>query len=298
MAIDNLDSIPIFIDLDEQEIKDVSEDYTLLAVQGPDSKEVVSSLTDENLNELAYYSFRIGRVADRECIISRTGYTGEDGFEIYINRPDSGHIWNAVLAAGQKHDIRPVGLGARDSLRLESAYCLYGNDIDPSTNPIEAGLGWIVKLKKKGGFIGKDSVIKAKENVKRKLVGFKLMDKGVPRQHCEIYHEGQRIGVVTSGGMSPVLEVGIGMAYIDLPLQEIGTQIEVDVRGRKLKAEVVKTPLSPKVIIVSADCIIAPSPLSFDALILIEPLAFILIFASLCKLKSPSVLKLIPPTPE
>ena len=224
------------------EIKDVSDDYTLLAVQGPHSEEVIASLTDVSLDEIVYYSFRLGQIAGRECIISRTGYTGEDGFELYIRNHYSEHIWDAILTAGQKHGIEPVGLGARDSLRLESAFCLYGNDIDQTTNPIEAGLGWIVKSKKRGGFIGKDRVLKAKEYFSRKLVGFKLKEKGIPRQHCEVYCEEKRIGVVTSGGISPMLNVGIGLAYIDLPNQEIGTQIEVDVRGRRIPAEVVKTP--------------------------------------------------------
>ncbi len=226
----------------DTELHDVSDDYTLLAVQGPNSEHVVSQLTDENLVEIVYYTFRNGKIADRDCIISRTGYTGEDGFELYIPRTDSEHVWNELFKAGQHYNIKPIGLGARDSLRLESAYCLYGNDIDRSTNPIEAGLGWIVKSKKRGGFIGKDAVIKAKENPRRTLIGFKLNGKGIPRQHCEIYCGESRIGHVTSGGLSPMLEIGVGMGYVNLPYNDIGTQIEIDVRGRKIPAEIVKKP--------------------------------------------------------
>jgi len=226
----------------EVKINDVSDNYALLAVQGPDSKKVVSKLTDENLDEIVYYTFRVGKIGGRECIISRTGYTGEDGFELYIPRIDSEHIWNAIFEAGQKFGIKPIGLGARDSLRLESAYCLYGNDIDQTTNPIEAGLGWIVKSKKKGGFIGKAQVLLAKENPSRRLIGFNLLGKGIPREHCELYSDGKKVGEVTSGGMSPMLDKGIGMGYVDLPYNKIGTQIEVDVRGRRISAEVVKTP--------------------------------------------------------
>lgn len=226
----------------ETELGNVSDDYTLLAIQGPDSVRVISKLTDDNLVEIVYYTFRQGKIADRDCIISRTGYTGEDGFELYIAPSDSEHIWNALFEAGREYNIKPIGLGARDSLRLESAYCLYGNDIDKSTNPIEAGLGWIVKSKKRGGFIGKDPVIKAKEHLKRKLIGFELKSKGIPRQYCEIYCAGIKVGIVTSGGISPMLNSGIGMGYVDLPYVNIGTQIEIDVRGRKIPAEIVKTP--------------------------------------------------------
>jgi aminomethyltransferase len=224
------------------ELNDVSDEYTLLAVQGPDSKSVVSKLTEENLDDLVYYTFKVGKIAGKECIISRTGYTGEDGFELYISRADSEHIWNAVFESGEEFGIKPIGLAARDSLRLELSYCLYGNDIDQTTNPIEAGLGWIVKSKKKGGFIGKAQVLSVKENPFRKLVGFKLKAKGIARQHCEIYFEGKKVGEVTSGGMSPMLEIGIGMGYIDIPYNALGTNIKVDVRGRRISAEVVKTP--------------------------------------------------------
>lgn len=224
------------------ELKDISDSISLLAIQGPGAIELVQRLTDKDLSDVKYYSYRLGKVAGIESIISRTGYTGEPGFEIYIDRSQSEKLWKAVFKTGEEFGIKPVGLGARDSLRLEVAYCLYGNDIDKTTNPIEAGLGWIVKSKKPGGFIGKDVVLAAKDNTTRKLCGFVLNEKGIARHNMEIYLNDKKIGHVTSGGFSPVLNKAIGLAYIDNPYHEIGTVIELDMRGKRLKAEIVELP--------------------------------------------------------
>ncbi len=224
------------------ELKDISDDITLLAIQGPNAAELVSELADEKTDDIVYYSFREGKIAGIDAIISRTGYTGEDGFELYVRKEYSEKLWDALFEIAGKYDLKPVGLGARDSLRLEASYCLYGNDIDQTTNPIEARLGWIVKSKKKGGFIGKEPVLKAKEGVSRKLCGFALNGKGIARRHSEIYSDGQKVGYVTSGGISPQLDKSIGMAYIDLPYDKIGTELEIDVRNRRIPAEIVQLP--------------------------------------------------------
>jgi len=224
------------------ELKDVSDRTTLLAIQGPDAEKLMRKITDTPLDEIKYYNFRLGKVAEIAAVISRTGYTGEDGFELYVDRTASGQLWNAVFDAGEEFGVKPVGLGARDSLRLEACYNLYGNDMDQTTNPIEAGLGWIVKSKKIGGFIGKEPVLKAKEGTNRKLVCFVLNQKGIARHNTDIYTGGRKIGHVTSGGFSPILNKAIGLAYVDKPYHEIGTSIEIDLRGRRLPAEIVQTP--------------------------------------------------------
>lgn len=224
------------------ELKDISDQITLLAVQGPHAVDLIRKITDEPLDEIKYYNFKMGRIGGVDALISRTGYTGEDGFELYVNRSASGKLWDAVFIYEQKFGLKPVGLGARDSLRLEVGYCLYGNDIDQTTNPIEAGLGWIVKSKKIGGFIGKEPVLRAKERTSRKLVGFVVNDKGIARQKADVYFDGEKVGYVTSGGFSPMLNKAIGLAYIDKPHTEVGTAIEIDRRGRRMKAEIVQTP--------------------------------------------------------
>ncbi len=224
------------------ELKDVSDQTTLLAIQGPKAVELIKELTDTRLDEIDYYNFRLGLVAGVDAVISRTGYTGEDGFELYIDRVDSEQLWDAVFEAGEEFGVKPIGLGARDSLRLEACYNLYGNDMDQTTNPIEAGLGWIVKSKKKGGFIGKEPVLKAREGTSRKLAGFVLNQKGIARHDAEVYFKDAKVGYVTSGGFSPMLKKAIGLAYIDKPHHEVGTEIEIDLRGRRLKAGIVPTP--------------------------------------------------------
>lgn len=228
------------------ELKNVSEEIALIAVQGPYSRDILQNLTDFNLREIAFYHFAEVLFAGRKVVISRTGYTGELGFEIYHSPEYSEYLWDEIMNAGEKYDLMPAGLGARDTLRLEMKYALYGNDIDQTTNPIEAGLGWVVKLDK-GDFIGRESLERAKrEGVKRKLVAFVLEDKGIPRHGYGILsEEGDKIGHVTSGSISPVLNKPIGLGYVLKEYSGIGTEIYIDYRGKKLKAKVVKPPFVP-----------------------------------------------------
>ena len=224
------------------ELEDISDQTTLLAIQGPRAVDLVRKITDTPVDDIEYYNHRLARMAGVDAIISRTGYTGEDGFEIYVDREHSSTLWDAVFEAGKEFNVKPVGLGARDSLRLEACYNLYGNDMDRTTNPIEAGLGWIVKSKKKGGFIGKEPVLEAKAGTSRKLVGFILKQKGIARHDADVYHDGQKVGRVTSGGFSPVLNKAIGLAFVDRPHTDPGTELDIDQRGRSLQAEIVQTP--------------------------------------------------------
>ncbi|MFZ0390608.1 MAG: glycine cleavage system aminomethyltransferase GcvT [Calditrichia bacterium] len=224
------------------EITNISEQVTQLAVQGPDAEATLQKLTEVNLSEIQFYWFRVGELAGVEMIISRTGYTGELGFELYFDRQYSEQVWKAVFEAGEEFDIMPIGLGARDTLRLEKKYCLYGNDIDEKTNPLEAGLGWITKLKK-GDFIGREPLLKVKEEgLSRKLVGFVVEGKLIPRHHYKIMKDGQEIGFVTSGCYSPVLEKNIGLGYVTAENSETGTEIEISAGKRTAPAEIVKTP--------------------------------------------------------
>ncbi|MBM3329376.1 MAG: glycine cleavage system aminomethyltransferase GcvT [Calditrichaeota bacterium] len=224
------------------ELINISDDITLLAIQGPQAAALVQQIADRPILDTVYYHFVEGEVNGRWAIFSRTGYTGEDGFEVYVRRSDSEVLWNALWEAGRPLGLKPIGLGARDSLRLEVCYCLYGNDIDPTTNPIEAGLGWITKTKKPGGFVGIETVLAAKEQLNRRLVGFTLKEKGIARHGQEIFLDGRKIGVVTSGGFSPVLDRAVGLAYIDKPFDVLGTAVKIDVRGRQIAAEVAETP--------------------------------------------------------
>jgi aminomethyltransferase len=238
-----------------------SDETALLAIQGPKSLETMSrfldsvstgfqkteqKLTSSNLSTIPYYNFVQGAVAGVEMIISRTGYTGELGFEIYFNISHAEKIWNAIFDAGKEFGIAPIGLGARDTLRLEMGYCLYGNDIDQTTNPIEANLGWITKLNK-GEFVAKSILEKTKTNgPKRKLVGMMLTDKAVPRHGYPLVVNGANVGVVTSGTFSPSLEKGIAMGYVNVPYTEVGSKIVVDVRGKMIDATVVALPFLKK----------------------------------------------------
>lgn len=225
-------------------LKNVSEDISLLAIQGKNSLATIQKLTDVDLSKIEYYKFVFGKVASQDVIISHTGYTGEKiCFEIYSSSDikKSEDLWNSIFEAGKEFNIRPVGLGARDTLRLEYAFRLYGNDMDENANTIEAGLGWITKLDK-GEFNGKEAIVKAKENLKRKLVGFIVEDRIIARHGQEVFSNGQKIGVVTSGSMSPMLNKNIGLAYIDNGFNKTGTPIEILIRDKKIKANVVKTP--------------------------------------------------------
>ena len=227
---------------DDVELSNISDGIALLAIQGPKSFEVLQKLTDIPLHNIPFYHFTEGKLAGFDMIISRTGYTGEKGFELYHDPAHSEALWDALFQAGATYDIQAVGLGARDTLRLEMKYCLYGNDIDQSTNPIEAGLGWITKPDS-ADFIGRDVLLKVKaEKPVRRLVAFEMNDKGIPRHGYPIASGDAEIGVVTSGTQSPSLNIGIGLGYVRSSFSRVGTEIEIDIRGRRLKATVVKPP--------------------------------------------------------
>jgi len=227
------------------ELENASDKIAQLAVQGPKSIAALQKLTDIDLNSIPYYSFKVGKFAGIEnVIISATGYTGAGGFELYLYNEVAPVIWKAVFDAGAEFGIKPIGLGARDTLRLEMGYCLYGNDIDDTTSPIEAGLGWITKFTPNKNFIDKDFLIQQSEaGLNRRLRGFKMIDRGIPRHGYEIANsEGKIIGTVTSGSISPVLGVGIGMGYLQFDQSKLGNVIYILIREKLLKAEVVKIP--------------------------------------------------------
>lgn len=216
-----------------------------VAVQGPKATALLQKLTSVNLEAMKYYTFVVGPFAGiKEVIISATGYTGAGGFEIYFYNSDANEVWNAIFEAGKEFGLKPIGLGARDTLRLEMGYCLYGNDIDDTTSPIEAGLGWITKFESHKDFIDKKILHKQlNDGVSRKLVGFELIDKGIPRHDYEIKDaSGKTIGKVTSGTMSPSLKKGIGMGYVPTELAKPGSEIYISIRDKMLKAVVVKLP--------------------------------------------------------
>ncbi len=228
--------------IDDCEIKDLSDDFTQIAVQGKKAEATLQKLTDVKLDEIKYYWFTEGELAGCPMIISRTGYTGEPGFELYFANQFAEEVWNRVFEAGAEFDIEPIGLGARDSLRLEKKMCLYGNDIDQTTNPLEAGLGWITKLDK-GDFIGRDVLLKVKEEgVQRRLVAFVLDGPGFPRHGYKIYKDGEELGEVTSGTVSPMLEKGIGLGYVKKGFTKVGTPIEIEIRKKMVPAVIIKPP--------------------------------------------------------
>ncbi|MBD3627084.1 glycine cleavage system aminomethyltransferase GcvT [Cyclobacterium sp.] len=229
------------------EMEDISDDISLFAVQGPKALQTLEPLTDVNLADIPFYHFKSGTLAGaKDVVISATGYTGAGGFELYVKNKDARKVWEAIFEAGQKYGIQPIGLGARDTLRLEMGYCLYGNDITASTSPIEAGLGWITKFTK--DFINHNGLKAQKENgVKRKLVGFTLKEKGIPRAHYPIVNmEGEPIGEVTSGSISPSMGIGIGLGYVDIAYAKPGTGIAISVRKKNIQATVEKLPLLKK----------------------------------------------------
>ncbi|ANM32074.1 glycine cleavage system protein T [Acidobacteria bacterium Mor1] len=224
------------------EVTDESADWCQLALQGPKAVSILERCTDVELAKLRYYSFRRGDVAGASCIVSRTGYTGEDGFEVYGPADAAVGLWNAVMEAGAADGLQPVGLGARDTLRLEAKMALYGNDIDESTTVLEADLGWIVKLAK-GDFIGRDVLARqAEEGVQKRLAGFELGGRRIARHDYPAVHDGKVVGRVTSGTFAPTLEKSIGLCYLPVELTEPGTRFEVDCRGRAEPATVVPTP--------------------------------------------------------
>jgi aminomethyltransferase len=229
------------------EMKNISEDYSLLAIQGPKAVEAMQSLTSIDLSEIKYYHFEVADFAGIEhVIISATGYTGSGGFEIYCKNSEVEQIWNKVLEAGASFGIKPIGLAARDTLRLEMGFCLYGNDINDTTSPLEAGLGWITKFTKE--FTNSENLKKQKEEgVTKKLVGFELLERGIPRHDYEIVDaDGNNIGIVTSGTMAPTVGKGIGMGYVKTEFGDVDSEIYIQIRNNKVKAKVVKMPFYKK----------------------------------------------------
>lgn len=230
------------------EMRNLSDDYSLLAIQGPKAVEAMQSLTSVDLAAIKYYHFVVGPFAGIEhVIISATGYTGSGGFEIYCKNSEVAQVWDKVFEAGADLGIKPIGLAARDTLRLEMGFCLYGNDIDDTTSPLEAGLGWITKLAK-DDFIDKDFLAKQKEEgFQRKLVAFEMVDRGIPRHDYEINDaEGNVIGKVTSGTMSPSLKKAIGLGYVTLDHTSVDSEIYINIRNKGVKAQVVKLPFYKK----------------------------------------------------
>lgn len=225
------------------ELKNISENYSLLAIQGPKAVEAMQSLTSIDLGEIPFYKFKIANFAGVEhAIISATGYTGSGGFEIYVKNEEVEEVWNKVFEAGKDWGIKPIGLAARDTLRLEMGYCLYGNDINDETSPIEAGLGWITKFSK--DFINKENLLAQKENgITRKLVAFEMTERGIPRNGYDIVDaDGSIIGNVTSGTMSPSLSIGIGLGYVQKEFSKRDSEIFIQVRKKQIPAKVVRLP--------------------------------------------------------
>jgi len=227
--------------------ENLSDQYSLLAIQGPKANEAMQSLTNVDLANLKFYTFEVGTFAGKEnVIVSATGYTGSGGIEIYAKNEDVVHIWNEVLKAGEQFGIKPIGLAARDTLRLEMGYCLYGNEINDTTSPIAAGLGWVTKFTK--NFVNSENIKADKENgVATKLIGFEMIDRGIPRHDYEIVDaEGNVIGHVTSGTQSPSLNKGVGMGYVNKEFSKEGSEIFIRIRKNDIKAQVVKTPFLKK----------------------------------------------------
>lgn len=225
------------------EMRNISEDYSLLAIQGPKAVEAMQSITSVDLSAIAFYNFKVGDFGGIEnVIISATGYTGSGGFEIYCKNNEVLQIWDEVFAAGAVFGIKPIGLAARDTLRLEMGYCLYGNDINESTSPLEAGLGWITKFTKK--FVNSEDLAKEKAHgPERKLVAFELNERGIPRHDYDIVDgQGKKVGVVTSGTMSPSMGKGIGLGYVPTILSDVGSTIHIQIRKKAIPATIVKLP--------------------------------------------------------
>lgn len=232
----------------EVSLTNLSDRYTLLALQGPKASEILSKLTTDNIGAIKIFHLAEVEIkGNGKILISRTGYTGEDGFEIFAEKDSAAKLWKTLLETGKEDGLKPIGLAARDTLRLEMKYTLYGNEISEDTNALEAGLRWVIKFKKPARFIGKEALNKIREEgLKRKLIGFKMLDKAIPRHGYDILSNGQKAGFVTSGTFSPSLEIPIGIGYVNANLAEPGTKISVDIRGKERLAEVVKTPFYKK----------------------------------------------------
>lgn len=226
------------------EVLNKSDETAQIAIQGPYAIEVVSKIVkDVDFSTLKYYWFTYCNLYDEKCLIARTGYTGEDGVEIYISPENASKLWNELLSVGKDYGLKPIGLGARDTLRLEASMALYGNDIDDTTTPLEADLSWILKLDKNCDFNGKEILLKQKEEgIKRKLIAFELKEQGIPRHLMDCFKDGEKIGFVTSGTLAPYLKKPIGMAYLKIEHSNVETEFFVDVRGKMLKAVVVNKP--------------------------------------------------------
>ncbi len=228
-------------------LENQSGQMACVAIQGPKSEEILEKLFGFRLKELGYYRFKEERLKGEPVWVSRSGYTGEDGFEIFSSNALAGLVWDQLVSEGKKEGALPAGLGARNTLRLEAGNVLYGNDLDTTTTPLEAGLGWAVALDKEGGFVGRDMLLVQKEKgLKRRLVGFKMLDKPIAREHYPIYKEGKKAGVVTSGSYGPTAGCNIGMGYVAKGAETPGTSIEIEIHGKLVKAEVVALPFVAK----------------------------------------------------
>ena len=227
-------------------IKNTSSETSQLALQGPDAKNVLQSLCDISLDDLSYYNFRKGMVNNVESLISRTGYTGEDGFELYLSPEKVSEVFRSLMEQGRSYGVQPIGLGARDTLRIEMGYPLYGNEIDNNPTPLDAGLGWVIKFDK-GEFLGRGSLFKQKEqgSPRRKLVGLKLLTRGVPRAHYQVFKNGEPVGEVTSGTFSPTLNTGVGLCYVSSEYSDIGNHLDVKIRDQLVATEVIQLPFVP-----------------------------------------------------
>ncbi len=231
---------------EDARLENQSEHYVQLALQGPKAEEILQRLTKEDLSEIKFFRFKQGvdfKGIDHKAIVSRTGYTGEDGFEIYLDKSSAGALWRAILDEGQDDGVQPIGLGARDTLRFEANLPLYGQELSPEITPVEAGMGFAVKAKKEADFFGKDVLAKQKEEgPSRKLVGIEMIDKGIPRTDYRVYVGEEEVGFVTTGTQSPTLDKRIGLALLPVKFTEEGQEVEVQVRKRRLRAKVVPTP--------------------------------------------------------
>lgn len=243
----NIDKDFAWIEEQAKPFKDIhisnqSDTTALLSLQGPAAQAVLQPLTDSQLSSIPYYHSTPGIVANINCLISRTGYTGEDGFELYCLPVDVTKLWKDLLNAGKSRGLLPAGLGARDTLRLEAAYCLYGHELDEHTNPLEANLAWTVKLPK-GPFIGRDALLQVKEHgPKRKLIGIEMLERGIPRSGYRIYQNDQPIGVLTSGGPGLTVNKNIGLGYVDTAHALVGNTLHIDIRGQRTAAQIVALP--------------------------------------------------------
>ena len=228
------------------QVDNISDRTAQLAIQGPKAESLLQKLTDVSLGDLAYYRFLKGRVSDVEAIIARTGYTGEDGFEIYLDAGSAVPVFESLLETGKEFDLQPIGLGARDTLRLEMGYPLYGQEIDADHSPLEAGLGWVIKLKKTDAFVGQKPLINQKDKgLTQKLVGVKLMDRGVPRSHYQVLNDGASVGEVTSGTFSPTLNTGVALCNVPTELSKPGTRLDIAIRNSTVAGEVTPLPFVP-----------------------------------------------------